>query len=41
MDKSTDENVLRWSGCFERIERNRIAKGVHMGEESVGRPRKR
>ena len=40
-----DEGVLRWLGHLERMERDRIAKRVYIGEcagsRSVGRPRKR
>ena len=40
-----DESVLRWFGHVERMERDRIAKRVYVGEcagsRSEGRPRKR
>ena len=40
-----DEDVLRWFGYLERIENDRTAKGVYVGEcaggRFVGRPRKR
>ena len=46
--KSVDEKiegVLRWFGHVERVENDRIAKRVYVGEcagsRSVGRPRKR
>ena len=45
LDKRIDEGVLRWSGHGVRMERDRIAKRVYVGECcgscSVGRPRKR
>ena len=45
LDERIDESVLRWFGHVERMERNRIAKRVYVGESagscSVGRPRKR
>ena len=45
LDEKMDEGVLRWFGHVERMENNRIAKGVYVGEcagsRSVGRPRKR
>ena len=41
MDEKIDEGVLRWFGHMERIENNRIAKRVYVGEctgsRSVGR----
>ena len=43
--KRIDESVLRWLGHVERMEKEKIAKRVHVGEcagsRSVGRPRKR
>ena len=43
--KGLDESVLRWFGHVERMERDRIAKSVYVGEcaftRSLGRPRKR
>ena len=45
IDEWIDEGVLRWFGHVERMEDNRIAKRVYIGEcadiRSVGRPRKR
>ena len=45
VDEKIDEDVLRWFGHVERIENNRIAKRVYVGESpgilSVGRPWKR
>ena len=45
LDESIDEGVLRRFGHVERMERERIAKRVYVGEcagsSSVGRPRKR
>ena len=45
LDERIDEGVLRWFGQVERMERDRIAKRVYVGEcagsRSVGRPRKR
>ena len=45
IDGRIDEGVLRWFGHVERMEKNRIAKRVYVGEcdgsRSVGRPRKR
>ena len=45
VDKRIDEGVLRWFGHVERMENDRIAKRVFVGEcagsRSVGRPRKR
>ena len=45
VDEKIDEGVLRWSGHVERMENDRIAKRVYVGEcagsRSVGRPRKR
>ena len=45
LDERIDESVLRWFGHVERMERDRIAKRVYVGEcagsRSVGRPRKR
>ena len=45
LDGRIDEGVLRWFGHVERLERDRIAKRVYVGEcagsRSVGRPRKR
>ena len=44
VDEKTDD-VLRWFGHVERMENDRIAKRVYVGEcagsRSVGRPRKR
>ena len=39
-DEKTDEGVLRWFGHVERMERDRIAKRVYVGE-SAGSVRKR
>ena len=40
-----DESILRWFGHIERMENNRIAKmvcvGECMGRRLVGRPQKR
>ena len=45
LDERIDEGVLRWFGYVERMERDRIAKRVYVGEcagsRSVGRPQKR
>ena len=45
VDEKIDEGVLRWLGHVERVENDRIAKRVYVGEyagsRSVGRPRKR
>ena len=45
MDKKFDETVLRWFSHVERMDSDRIAKRVYVGEcadnHSVGRPRKR
>ena len=45
VDEIMDEGVLRWFGHVERMERNRIAKRVYVGEGAsnhlLGRPRKR
>ena len=44
-DERIDEGVLRWFGHVERMENDRIAKRVYVGDRagssSVGRPRKR
>ena len=43
MDEKIDEGVLRWLGHVERMENDRIAKRVYVGEcagsHSLGRPR--
>ena len=45
VDKKIDEGVIRWFIHIERMDDNRNAKRVHVGEcagsSSVGRPRKR
>ena len=45
VDEKIDEGVLRWFGHMERIENDRIAKRVYVGERagsrSMGRPRER
>ena len=45
MDERIDAGVLRWFGHVERMENDRIAKRVDVGEcsgsHSVGRPQKR
>ena len=45
LDERIDEGVLRWFGHGERMERDKIAKRVYVGEcagsRSVGRLRKR
>ena len=45
IDGRIDEGVLRWFGHVERMEKNRIAKRVYVGEcdgsRSVGRLKKR
>ena len=45
VDEKIDEGVLRWCGYVERMENDRIAKRVYVGEcagsRSVGSPRKR
>ena len=44
VDEKIEEGVLRWVGPVERMENDRIAKRVYVGEcegsGSVGRPRK-
>ena len=44
LDERIDEGVLQWFDHVERIERDRIAKRIHVGEcagiRSVGRLRK-
>ena len=34
-DERIDESVLCWSGHIERMENNRIAKRVYMGESGT------
>ena len=45
VDENVEEIVLRWFGHVERIENDRIAKRIYVGEcagsRAVGRPRKR
>ena len=45
VNEKIDEGVLRWFGHVERMENNRKAKRVYVGEcagsRTVGRPRKR
>ena len=45
VDKRIDEGVLQWFGHVERMEKNRIAEKVYVGEcagsRSVSRPQKR
>ena len=45
VNERNDEGVLRWFGYVERMEKDKIAKRVYVGEcagsRSVGRPRKR
>ena len=45
VDERINEGVLRWFGHVERMEKDRIAKTVYIGDcagsRSVGRPRKR
>ena len=45
VDEKIDEGVFRWSDHVIRMENDRIAKRVYVGEcddsRSVGRPRKR
>ena len=45
VEERIDEGVLRWFGHVERMEKERIAKRVYIGEcvgsRSMGRPRKR
>ena len=45
VDEKIDEGVLRWFGHVERMENDRIAKRVYVGEyagsRSVGRSQKR
>ena len=45
VDERIDEGVLKWFSHVERMEKDRIAKRVYVGEcagsHSVGRPRKR
>ena len=44
LDERIDEGILRWLSNVERMERDRIAKIVYVGEcagsRSLGRPRK-
>ena len=44
VDERIDECVLRWSGFVERMEKERVAKRVYVGEfassRSMGGPRK-
>ena len=44
LDEMIDEGVLHWFGRVEKMERERIAKRVYVGERagsySMGRPRK-
>ena len=45
VDERSEEGVLQWFGHVERMEKERIAKRVYVGEcagsRPVGRPRKR
>ena len=45
LDERIDECILRWFGNVERMENDRIAKRVYVGQcassRSVGRTRKR
>ena len=45
LDERIDEGVLRWFGHVERMERDRVAKRIYVGEcaviRSVGRPLKK
>ena len=45
VDKKVDEGVLEWFDNVKRMEKDRIAKRVNVGESAgsrlVGRPRKR
>ena len=45
IDERIDEGVLRWFGHVERMEKDKIAKRVYVGEcagsHSVSRPQKR
>ena len=45
VDENIDKGVLRWFGHMERMENNKIAKRVYVGEcagsRSGGRPRKK
>ena len=45
LDQRIDKDMLRWFGHAERMENERIAKKIYVGEcvssRSVGRPRKR
>ena len=45
VEEKIDEAVLQWFGYIERMENDRIAKRVYVGEcasnRSVGSPRKR
>ena len=45
LDERIDEDVLRWNGHVERMERDRITKRVYVvecaGSHSIGRPWKR
>ena len=45
VDKRIDEDVLRWFGHVERMENDRIAKRIYVGEcawfRLVGKPRKK
>ena len=37
LDERIDENVLRWFGHVERIERDRITRRVYVGENAGSR----
>ena len=45
LDERIDEGVVRWFGHVEKMERDRVAKRVYLGESagsrSVAMPRKR
>ena len=45
VDEKIDEGVLRWFGHVDRMENDRIAKWVYVGDcagsRSLGKPRKR
>ena len=45
LDEMTDEAILQWFSNVERMERDRIAKRVYVGEcagsRSMGKPQKR
>ena len=45
LDERTDEDIVQWFSHMKKMKRDRIAKGVYVGEcagsHPVGRPQKR